>query len=139
MRHTTNGCGMNNQTDRSLERVIDPATVCVANARGERSVTARLQGSVSQKAVGPLEPALAASNGPAKTRASADQGCEAYTIGAVCKKTSLGRTSIYAAIKNGQLVARKHGRRTIVLADDLHDFLQLLPQHRPETPNSDAY
>jgi hypothetical protein len=52
----------------------------------------------------------------------------AYRIADVCKVTGLGRTSIYAAIKSGELVARKWNRRTIVLGDDLATFLHTLPK-----------
>jgi hypothetical protein len=54
-------------------------------------------------------------------------GLRAYRIPEVCKMTDLGRTSVYAAIKSGQLVARKWNRRTIVLAEDLQAFLRNLP------------
>jgi hypothetical protein len=52
----------------------------------------------------------------------------AYRIPDVCKVTGLGRTSIYAAIKSGDLVARKWNRCTIVLGDDLATFLNNLPK-----------
>jgi excisionase family DNA binding protein len=45
----------------------------------------------------------------------------------VCRESGLGRTTIYAAIKAGHLSARKYGRRTIVLFDDLSAFLRGLP------------
>jgi hypothetical protein len=51
----------------------------------------------------------------------------AYRIPHVCELTGLGRTSVYAAIKSGALVARKWNRRTIVLAEDLAAFLANLP------------
>jgi len=51
----------------------------------------------------------------------------AYRIPEVCKTTGLGRTSVYAAIKSGELVARKWNRCTIVLAEDLAAFLRNLP------------
>jgi Helix-turn-helix domain len=54
----------------------------------------------------------------------------AYRISDVCKLTGLGRTSIYAAIKSGRLVARKWNRCTIVLGDDLATFLNNLPTTR---------
>lgn len=38
------------------------------------------------------------------------------------------RTAAYQAIREGRLVARKSGRRTIVLADDLRAFLETLPR-----------
>jgi excisionase family DNA binding protein len=57
-------------------------------------------------------------------------GLRAYRIPEVCELTGLGRTSVYAAIKSGALIARRYGRCTIVLADDLTAFLHNLPQHR---------
>jgi hypothetical protein len=53
----------------------------------------------------------------------------AYRIPDVCRATSLGRTSIYAAIKSGALIARRYGRCTVVLAQDLEAFLRNLPKH----------
>ena len=52
----------------------------------------------------------------------------AYTIGEVCAVSSLGRTTIYGAIKAGLLVARKAGRRTVVTHTDLKKFLDDLPK-----------
>jgi Helix-turn-helix domain len=54
-------------------------------------------------------------------------GLRAYRISDVCAMTQLGRTSVYAAIKSGELVARKWGRCTVVLAEDLDAFLRSLP------------
>ena len=51
----------------------------------------------------------------------------AFRISEVCSVTGLGRTTIYAAIKAGHLIARKYGRRTIVLANDLSAWLDSLP------------
>jgi len=47
---------------------------------------------------------------------------------------------LYAAIKNGDLRARKHGRATIILADDLQAFLKALPavQVQPKQPDNDC-
>ena len=52
----------------------------------------------------------------------------AYRIPNVCNLTGLGRTSIYAAIKSGELIARRWRRRTVVLAADLQAFLNNLPK-----------
>ena len=41
--------------------------------------------------------------------------------------SSIGRTKIFRAIRDGRLKARKDGRRTIILAPDLVDFLRELP------------
>jgi excisionase family DNA binding protein len=41
--------------------------------------------------------------------------------------TTLGRDSIYKAIRARHLPARKLGRRTLILATDLQRFLEKLP------------
>jgi excisionase family DNA binding protein len=51
----------------------------------------------------------------------------AFRISEVCAKTGLGRTTLYAAIKSGALRARKCGRRTLILARDLDEWLGTLP------------
>jgi excisionase family DNA binding protein len=51
----------------------------------------------------------------------------AFRIREVCKTTGLCRTTIYAAIKSGDLTARKYGRCTVILAVDLEKFLNDLP------------
>jgi hypothetical protein len=58
------------------------------------------------------------------------ESLRAYSIAEVCRRTNLGRTSIYAAINSGQLIARSWGRRTVVLVADLRAFLNNLPQSR---------
>jgi excisionase family DNA binding protein len=40
----------------------------------------------------------------------------------------VGRTSVYAAIADGRLKARKLGSRTLVLTDDAKSFLESLPR-----------
>ena len=52
----------------------------------------------------------------------------ALTIDEIVKSGPLGRTSVYAAIKAGQLTARKFGKRTFVLASDFDGFLNSLPK-----------
>jgi excisionase family DNA binding protein len=54
-------------------------------------------------------------------------GLRAFRIPEVCELTGLGRTSVYAAIKSGALIARRYGRCTLVLAEDLNAFLRSLP------------
>ncbi len=41
----------------------------------------------------------------------------------------MGRTKIYEHINKGQLLARKNGRRTLILKEDLEIFLQNLPKY----------
>ena len=51
----------------------------------------------------------------------------AHTIEDAARITTCGRTSIYAAIKDGALKARKFGRRTVILDEDLRAWLASLP------------
>ncbi len=43
--------------------------------------------------------------------------------------TGIGRTKLYAAINAGRLKARKFGKRTIILRDDLDIFLSNLDSY----------
>jgi excisionase family DNA binding protein len=49
------------------------------------------------------------------------------SIAETCAAGGFGRSTAYEAIADGRLTARKLGRRTLILADDLRDFLQALP------------
>jgi len=55
----------------------------------------------------------------------------AHTIDETVALSGLGRTTIFAAIKRGELQARKYDRRTTVLDEDLRSFLRSLPVVRP--------
>jgi len=55
-------------------------------------------------------------------------GRRAHSIDEACALTGLGRYGIYAAIRDGYLVARKLGRRTLITDDDLRQFLAGLPR-----------
>ncbi|ANW06198.1 hypothetical protein LMTR13_37460 [Bradyrhizobium icense] len=52
---------------------------------------------------------------------------EALSIAEACAVAGIGRTKIYQAINDGNLKARKFGKRTLVLRDDLREFLASLP------------
>jgi excisionase family DNA binding protein len=58
----------------------------------------------------------------------------AHSLDEVCALTGLGRDSIYSAIRDGHLVARKFGRRTIITDDDLRQFLAELPRSNGRRP-----
>jgi Helix-turn-helix domain len=61
------------------------------------------------------------------TKSGADTGAKlVYSIPDVMAATDAGRTTVYRAIQSGELVARKRGRRTIILADDLRRWLNSL-------------
>lgn len=49
------------------------------------------------------------------------------SIQEVSKMTSIGRTSLYNAINTGQLIAKKFGRKTLITADSLEQFINELP------------
>jgi excisionase family DNA binding protein len=56
------------------------------------------------------------------------QNALAHTIAEACARSGIGRTTIYELINTGQLLARKRGRRTLILADDLRQCLEALPR-----------
>jgi excisionase family DNA binding protein len=49
------------------------------------------------------------------------------SISEACAVAGIGRTKIYQAITDGNLKARKCGKRTLILRDELRDFLASLP------------
>ena len=51
----------------------------------------------------------------------------AHSIAEACARSGIGRTAIYELINTGQLPARKRGRRTLILVEDLQRCLQSLP------------
>lgn len=51
----------------------------------------------------------------------------AFSPNSAAQVTGVGRTKIFEAIKEHQLIARKLGRRTIILRDDLLAWLLALP------------
>ncbi len=52
----------------------------------------------------------------------------ALTISEACAAARIGRTSLYAAITRGDLVAIKYGRKTLIRAADLRAWLDSLPK-----------
>jgi hypothetical protein len=56
----------------------------------------------------------------------------AFSIAELVEVSNLGRSFIYEEIKAGHLVARKAGRRTLVLHEDAESWLTSLPTHQPE-------
>ena len=51
----------------------------------------------------------------------------AFTLEQAAALSGVGRSALYAAARAGRLVARKCGRRTVVLRGDLQTFLERLP------------
>ena len=56
----------------------------------------------------------------------------ALTVGEACVAARVGKTVLYQAIASGALVARKRGRRTLVLPADLRDWIARLPAFDPK-------
>jgi excisionase family DNA binding protein len=51
----------------------------------------------------------------------------ALTVNEACKLSGFGRTTFYRLVKSRKITARKVGRRTIVLLDELEQALKSLP------------
>lgn len=54
----------------------------------------------------------------------------AVTIPDAVKMSGMSRTSIYEALKRGDITARKAGRRTLISFSDLKDYLASLPEYQ---------
>lgn len=51
----------------------------------------------------------------------------AVTIPEAIEMSGLGRTSLYAIIKTGQISPRKYGKRTLIMVDELDKYIRSLP------------
>ncbi len=51
----------------------------------------------------------------------------ALTVAEACAAARIGRTTLYEAIKSGDLVAAKYGRKTLIRVEDLRSWLERLP------------
>jgi excisionase family DNA binding protein len=57
----------------------------------------------------------------------------ALTIPEACALARIGRTSLYEAIRSGQLRAVKQGQRTLILFPDLRAYVESLPRIEPRS------
>jgi len=53
---------------------------------------------------------------------------QAYTVNEIIKEIGIGRSKLYAEIKDGKITPRKIGKKTIFLAKDIEDYLNALPK-----------
>jgi excisionase family DNA binding protein len=51
----------------------------------------------------------------------------ALKISEACAAARVGRTALYQAIQRGELPARKRGKSTLILVDDLRRWVESLP------------
>ncbi len=51
----------------------------------------------------------------------------AYSIKQACAAIGIGRTMLYKEITAGKILPRKIGKRTVILADDLANYVKTLP------------
>ena len=54
----------------------------------------------------------------------------ALSISEACAVARSGRTTLYAAIRDGELIARKRGRKTLILPQDLRRWVEGHPAVR---------
>lgn len=56
----------------------------------------------------------------------------AYHIDEASENGAGSRSEIYEALRRGDLKAKKRGRRTVILRDDLARYLASLPDYAPQ-------
>jgi hypothetical protein len=67
---------------------------------------------------------------PEKKRAFLPENKLAFYIDEAQQAGAGSRSEIYEALREGALKAKKRGRRTVILRDDLADYLASLPDYR---------
>jgi hypothetical protein len=60
----------------------------------------------------------------------------AYTIPAAVKAAAVSRTELYRAVARKELVIRKRGKRSLILADELRRWVQSLPTANNTSPKA---
>ncbi len=62
----------------------------------------------------------------------------AVTIPGAARMSGIGRTTLYGLIGEGEIQARKCGRRTLILTGSLYDYLDKLPPATIRAPRQKA-
>ena len=57
---------------------------------------------------------------------------DSFSVDEFARRNRIGLTTAYAEIRAGRLIARKIGRRTVVLAEDARSWRGNLPKVYPE-------
>jgi hypothetical protein len=104
----------------------------------QTSQTVETTGNISQKlekALARIERMTATMQGLIEPEVSPNPGQiqkAAYSISEAVKVSGFGRSKLFQAIHNGELQARKNGKKLIILHSDLMDFLENLPVASPK-------
>ena len=61
---------------------------------------------------------------------AADQTRRAYRFREFCTTYGVGKDAAYKAIRDGELIAHKRGKATIILAEDAERYVASLPRLR---------
>jgi excisionase family DNA binding protein len=59
-----------------------------------------------------------------------------HSIAEACEAADTGRTALYEAINSGELRAVKRGARTLILDEDLRQWVQSLPSVKVKSTQS---
>ena len=62
----------------------------------------------------------------------------AYNVTEAANAASISRRALYQAMQTGELQYRKRGKRTLILARDLRQFLDAQPLGKPAATTSAA-
>lgn len=54
----------------------------------------------------------------------------AYTVNEALQEIGIGRSKLYSEIAAGKITPRKIGKKTIILAKDIQEYLEALPQFK---------
>jgi excisionase family DNA binding protein len=87
----------------------------------------RAKGNVMSGLQPPPQHLAAALSSTAAYGAPPQHAPMAFTIPEACKISKVGRSKLYIAIQTGALRARKLGKKTLILPDDLRAWLESLP------------
>jgi excisionase family DNA binding protein len=63
---------------------------------------------------------------------------KAYSIDEAAKMSGVCRTRFYQILNDGLVPAKKCGKRTLILEEDLQKFLQELPAYKPQKDGDQA-
>lgn len=71
-----------------------------------------------------------------RTRPNAEAAPLTHSPSDAARVVGCGRSAIYRAMSSGSLKARKLGRRTMILDEDLRTWLSALPVRSPASPTA---